>query len=41
MKQWVLTVAAVLALAGGAAAQGQMLASPVGTAATQVGPKYS
>ena len=41
MKQWVLTVAAVLALAGGAAAQGQMLASPAGTAATQVGPKYS
>lgn len=41
MKQWVLTVAAVLALAGGAAAQGQMPASPAGTAATQVGPKYS
>ena len=41
MKQWVLTVAAVLAVAGGAAAQGQRLASPAGTAATQVGPKYS
>lgn len=41
MKQWVLTVGAVLALAGGATAQGQMPASPAGTAATQVGPKYS
>ena len=41
MKQWVLTVAAVLAVAGGAAAQGQRPASPAGTAATQVGPKYS
>ena len=41
MKQWVWTVAAVLALAGGAAAQGQMPASPAGTAATQVGSKYS
>ncbi len=41
MKQWMWTVAAVLALAGGAAAQGQMPASPAGTAATQVGPKFS
>lgn len=41
MRRWVLTAAVVLALAGGAAAQEQKPASPAGTAATQVGPKYS
>ena len=41
MKQGVLTVVAVLALAGVVVAQGQKPASPAGTAATQVGPKYS
>lgn len=41
MKQWMVAACAVLAMAGGAAAQGQKPASPAGTAATQVGPKYS
>jgi hypothetical protein len=41
MKQWILTVATVIAMAGSVAAQGGKPASPVGTAATQVGPKYS
>jgi len=41
MKQLVITALTVLALAGGMAAQGQKPASPAGTAATQVGPKYS
>ncbi len=41
MKQWIVAACAVLAVAGGVAAQGQKAASPAGTAATQVGPKYS
>jgi hypothetical protein len=41
MKQWVLTAVAVFALAGGVVAQGPKPASPAGTAATQVGPKYA
>ncbi len=41
MKQWIVAACAVLVMAGGVAAQGQKAASPAGTAATQVGPKYS
>lgn len=41
MKQWIVAACAVLAVAGGVAAQGQKAVSPAGTAATQVGPKYS
>lgn len=41
MKQWIVAVLTVAAMAGGVAAQGQKPASPAGTAATQVGPKYS
>lgn len=41
MKQFVLTALAVMALASGAAAQAPRPASPAGTSATQVGPKFS
>lgn len=41
MKKFVMMAAVLLALTGGVGAQGQKPASPAGTAATQVGPKYS
>ena len=41
MKQFALTALAVMALAGGMAAQGQKVPSPAGTSATQIGPKFS
>ncbi len=41
MKQVMWSAVVLLALAGGIQAQGQMPASPAGTAATQVGPQFS